>query len=109
MASGRCAVAAWRATRSAFLIALALERPCEMIETPLTPSTGDAAVFFVVELLTHAVEGGPGERGADRADGVRGQLLADGLQEHLAEALAELEHDVADEAIADHHVHRRRR
>ena len=39
-------------------------------------------------------------------DDARHQLGADGAQQHLGEALAELEDDVAHEAVADHHIHR---
>ena len=40
MCSLRPASTAWTATRMAFLMALGLEEPWQMIETPRTPSSG---------------------------------------------------------------------
>src|SRR5260221_12880647 len=63
-----------------------------------------AAVLFIVEPRAHAIERRPGEQPAHLRDGGGHELLADRAEQHLDDALAELEYDITHEAIAHDHI-----
>ena len=85
------------ATRMAFLMALAGEAPWQMMDTPFTPEQRRAAVLGVVENAEQLLHLGPGQH--------LGQLLLDQPDEQAAHRFIELEHHVAHEPVAHHHVH----
>ncbi len=82
------------ATLIAFLIARGDDLPCEMMLTPLHAEQRRAAMLGVVELL---------ERASQSCRFDAGGLLEE-ADDHRRDGLVELEHDVADEAVADDDV-----
>jgi hypothetical protein len=62
-------------------------------------------VLAVVHPLSEAVENRLGQGVAELAAGTRRHLLPQHPQQHLAERLGALQHGVADEAVANDHVH----
>ena len=92
------------ATRMAFLIARSEERPWLMMLMPLMPMSGRAAVFGVIDAAFERPEGRPHHEIAELPDQVVADVLADHEPDGFGNGFGDLEHDVADETVADDDV-----
>ena len=94
------------ATRMAFLMALALERPWHDDAHALHAQQRRAAVLRVIHALLEIRERALRENVADLAGDGGPQRFAQQVSEHLHQPFAHLQRHVADEAVAHDHVHR---
>ena len=92
------------ATRMAFLIALELDRPWQMMQTPRTPSSGRAAELGVVDALLEFGECRARQHIADLPGDGGPQRFLQHVLDDVHQTLADLQRDVADEAVADDDV-----
>src|ERR1017187_507613 len=65
---------------------------------------GRAAVLGIIQALLESGEGGLGDDVSDFAANAGFEGLAQELLDHVAQTLADFQGDVADEAVADHHI-----
>ena len=88
----------------AFLIALALERPWRDDAHALDAQQRRAAVLGIIHALLEILESRARQHVSDFARDGGFQRLAQHLVDHVHQAFAHLQRDVADESVADDHV-----
>ena len=94
------------ATRIAFLIAMGELEPCAMMQMPSTPKSrlppySSALIFLRMALNAPCASTAPAIR-----SGFFCQFVFEPTDDRMRQRLGALEHDVADESLAQHDLHR---
>ena len=79
--------------------------PWAFITVPLKPSKRRAAEALGIHAAFDGAEGVLGQQGAELAAGIGGQLAFEQREHGQGQALAGLQDDVADEPVANDHIH----